>query len=201
MVAPTPSSALFSFAPKLETGCSKLRAEAVNMEAAANGMAVSIFRPRFVVGPGRLGVLAVLFGWIRRNLPIVIPGNGTNPYMMVGVNDLSSACLLAVQKKATGIYNIGTEPTPSLGEIIEAVKLHAGSTSQIIPLPAGLLKGGFRALNKLGLSPLWPEQYEIADLHYLLDLSKIERELAWRAETPVIDLNIQAYDAYALRTA
>ncbi len=39
--------------------------------------------------------------------------------------------------------------------------------------------GGFRLLNFFKLSPLWLEQYEIADLNYVLDLSKIKNKLDW----------------------
>jgi dTDP-glucose 4,6-dehydratase len=182
--------------PKGPYGQSKLVAEAVHLEAQSESLAVSVFRPRFIVGAGRFGVLAVLFSWIRRNWPIIIPGNGKNRYMMVGVDDLSRACILALQQRARGVFNIGTEPTPTMGEIIEAVKRHARSRSRILPVPNVLLKNTFRAMNVVGLSPLWPEQYEIADLRYILDLSRVRNELGWRPTTQVLDMNIKAYDAW-----
>ena len=177
-------------------GKSKILAEKICLEADSEDLAVCIFRPRFIVGRGRFGVLAVLFSWIRKNWPIIILGNGKNTYMMVGVDDLSRACLLAIEKKAKGIFNIGTEPTPSMGEIIDSVIKHSGSHSRIIPTPTKLLKLGFRILNFLKLSPLWPEQYEIADLNYILDLSKIKNKLGWTPQTSVIDMNVKAYDSY-----
>ena len=177
-------------------GRSKILAEQTCLQADPNKLAVSIFRPRFIVGPGRFGVLGVLFNWIKNNRPIVILGNGKNSYMMVGVDDLSRACLLAIEKHTQGRFNIGTEPTPTMGEIIQAVVEHAGSRSRIIPTPTKILKSCFRFLNLFKLSPLWPEQYEIADLNYTLDLSKIKNELGWQPQTSVIDMNIQAYDSY-----
>lgn len=177
-------------------GISKILAEQTLREVDSNSLAVCIFRPRFIVGPGRFGVLAVLFGWIKNNKSIVILGNGKNTYMMVGVDDLARACLMAIDKRARGIYNIGTEPTPTMGEIIESVVKHAGSRSRIIPTPTKILKNIFRFLNLFKLSPLWPEQYEIADLNYILDLSKIKNELGWKPQTSVIDMNIQAYDSF-----
>ena len=177
-------------------GKSKILAEKTCLAADPDKIAVCVFRPRFIVGPGRFGVLGVLFGWIKNNRPIIILGNGKNAYMMVGVDDLSRACLMAVEKRARGIFNIGTEPTPTMGEIIQALVEHAGSKSRIIPTPTKLIKNTFRFLNMFKLSPLWPEQYEIADLEYRLDLSKIKRELGWQPQTSVIDMNIQAYDSY-----
>jgi len=177
-------------------GRSKILAEQACLEADSDNLAVCIFRPRFIVGQGRFGVLAVLFSWIKNNRPIIILGNGKNSYMMVGVDDLSRACLMAVEKRARGIFNIGTEPTPTMGEIIQTVIDHAGSRSRIIPVPTKILKFSFRFLNLLKLSPLWPEQYKIADLNIIHDLSKIKNELNWYPQTNVIDMNIQAYDAY-----
>jgi nucleoside-diphosphate-sugar epimerase len=64
-----------------------MRAEALIRAASAEGIDATIFRPRLITGPGRLGILERLFRLIRAGLPVPLIGGGNNRYQMVSVQD------------------------------------------------------------------------------------------------------------------
>jgi dTDP-glucose 4,6-dehydratase len=55
-------------------------------------MNISMFRPRLIIGPGRLGILEKLFKLIDMNLPVPMIGSGKNPYQFISVFDCAEAC-------------------------------------------------------------------------------------------------------------
>ena len=59
-------------------GQSKKVCEEICREYRQKGMNITIFRPRMINGPGRLGILVKLFKLIDMNLPIPTIGNGKN---------------------------------------------------------------------------------------------------------------------------
>ncbi|MBT8132531.1 MAG: NAD(P)-dependent oxidoreductase, partial [Gammaproteobacteria bacterium] len=61
------------------------------IEKRQEGLNVSIFRPRLIIGPGRLGILTNLFKLIRKNLPVPLIGSGNNRYQMISVFDCAEA--------------------------------------------------------------------------------------------------------------
>src|SRR5262249_38057641 len=80
-VTPVPPS--HSLEPLGPYGASKLAAERLIKQAGKEGIGATIFRPRLITGPGRLGIFSKLFGLIRRDLPVPLVGNGTNRYQMI----------------------------------------------------------------------------------------------------------------------
>lgn len=78
-------------------GRSKKRSEEVCRQFRQEGMAITIMRPRLIIGPGRLGILEKLFTLIWRSLPVPLIGSGHNRYQMVSVHDCVSAAILAVK--------------------------------------------------------------------------------------------------------
>ena len=58
-------------------------------------MNISLFRPRLIIGPGRLGILEKLFKLIDWNLPVPMIGSGRNPYQFISVFDCAEAARLA----------------------------------------------------------------------------------------------------------
>ncbi|MFY8100571.1 MAG: NAD-dependent epimerase/dehydratase family protein, partial [Allorhizobium sp.] len=77
--------------PLGEYGLSKLKTEELAIEWRKRGMNISLFRPRLIIGPGRLGILAKLFKLIDNNLPVPMIGSGKNPYQFISVFDCASA--------------------------------------------------------------------------------------------------------------
>ena len=64
--------------PLGEYGESKLATERLAEEYRAKGFRIPIFRPRLIIGPGRLGILVKLFRLIDMNLPVPMIGGGNN---------------------------------------------------------------------------------------------------------------------------
>ena len=55
-------------------GLSKLASEMLCVEYRAHGLDITIFRPRLIIGPGRLGILEKLFRLVDLNLPVPMIG-------------------------------------------------------------------------------------------------------------------------------
>ena len=190
----TPSHPLRPLGPY---GTSKMRAEELIRAARDQGIAATIFRPRLITGPGRLGILERLFRLIRGGLPVPLIGAGNNRYQMVSVQDCVSAALRAVDRGCPpGPFNLGSASPPTIRVLLEAVIKHANSRSVLIPVPAKALKATLAGLDFAGLTLLYPEQFGIADLDILLDTSATLAELGWKPATGDIAAMKAAYDAF-----
>tara|TARA_R110002020_G_scaffold316899_2_gene532246 strand:- start:11114 stop:12079 length:966 start_codon:yes stop_codon:yes gene_type:complete len=177
-------------------GRSKKEAEKVLRETP--DLKATIFRPRLITGPGRLGILGKLFTFIKLGLPVPLIGSGANRYQMVGVQDCANAALLAAQADCpAGPFNLGSETPPTTKELMQGVIDHAGSRSILIPVPATLLKPVLATLDFVGLTLLYPEQFGIADMDILLDTSTTRKELGWAPMREDIDMMNAAYSAFA----
>jgi len=180
-------------------GRSKMEAEAILHSA--DGISATIFRPRLITGPGRLGILGKLFSLIKLGLPVPMIGSGGNRYQMVGVEDCANAALLAAQAGCPpGPFNLGSESPPTTKELLRGIIRHAGSRSFLIPVPAFLLKPVLATLDKLGLTLLYPEQFGIADMDILLDTTSTRDVLGWSPMREDVDMMIAAYEAFAKAT-
>lgn len=182
-------------------GESKRAGEMLCEQARSAGLAATILRPRLIVGPGRLGVLRRLFDRIRRGLPVPVIGDGLNRYQMVAVDDVVSACLLAVERQIEGTFNIGSENPPRVRDLLDGVCRRVGSASRLLHLPRAAARAALEALNLLRLAPLAPEQYRIADVDYVLDTSAARRILGWRPRLADLDMLVAAYETYVASAA
>lgn len=175
-------------------GASKKEAE--KLLRFAPGLTPSIFRPRLITGPGRLGVLGKLFRLIKSGLPVPMIGSGNNRYQMVGVEDCARAALLAVKAECPpGPFNLGSKEPPTTRHLLQGIIDHARSRSILIPTSSAILKLVLGALDRVGATLLYPEQFEIADLDIILDTSETSKVLGWRPEMDDISMMIEAYDA------
>jgi nucleoside-diphosphate-sugar epimerase len=177
-------------------GKSKLMAEEVCRRYIKKGENVSILRPRFIVGPGRLGLLTILFGWIADGKNIYSIGSGENKFQMIGANDLVSACMLAEKSGRSGVYNIGADNVPTVRELLCALTKHAKTGSKVRGINATLAVGALRILDFLKISPLGTEHYLIADKNYVLDTHKAKSDLGWAPKEDQIEAMIESYDWY-----
>lgn len=179
-------------------GRSKVAAEDIIARSVAAGdVSCTIFRPRLILGPGRLGILEVLFRLIERGRPVPLIGRGTNRFQFVSVADCARASLGAADHGCpNGVYNLGSENSPLVIDLMTDFLKATGSRSRIIKTPATLVKGLLRTLNLLKLSPMDPEQYEIADLDVSLDTTAVTRDLGWRPRHQDLDLLLAAYRSW-----
>ncbi len=178
-------------------GESKLASEKLCESYREQGMNITIFRPRMIIGTGRLGILENLFRLVDANLPVPLIGNGTNFYQFISVHDCVSAVLCAVEKGVpNAAYNLGAKNPPTVNKLLGDLIKEAGSKSFLLKTPAGLVKAALAVLDFVGLTLLDPEQYLIADETCVLDISKAKRELGWEPKYRDEDMLIAAYESY-----
>lgn len=179
--------------PVGDYGKSKLAGENHCRTYMTTGLDVTILRPRFIVGPGRLGLLVILFEWIRLGRKIYTIGSGRNRFQMLSVDDLVEACFLAQDRAHGETINVGAEPVPTLYDLLSDLIRHARTPSAITPIPAWLARNSLRLLSLFNLSPLGIEHYLIADKEYVLDTTKARTLLGW---TPKHDMGAALRSAY-----
>jgi dTDP-glucose 4,6-dehydratase len=182
--------------PLGDYGASKKEAEKLIKEYCDGKCLWTIFRPRLILGPGRLGVMIKLFKIIRNNKAVPVIGKGLTRYQMISVFDLANAIALALDKKATGIFNLGSDNPPPVKELLAYLIQKEKSKSKLFHLPQGLTIFGLNFLYFFRLSPLYPEQYKIASIDYILDTSKAKRELGWKSNFPDQQMMTDAYEYY-----
>jgi len=177
-------------------GRSKLASEAACEAARQSGLRVTVLRPRLIIGPGRIGILKRLFDRIRLGRCIPLIGNGRNRYQMVSVADVAAACRLAVETRAEGAFNLGSDAPIPVMDLIRDLCHRAKSSSRVQPTPAWLIHAALWKLQCVRLSPLTPEQFRIANVDYVLDTSRAKKELGWTPHDTDAEMLWQAYQSY-----
>lgn len=188
--------------PLGEYGKSKWATEQLAAEWRKQGMNISIFRPRLIIGPGRLGILEKLFKLIDANLPVPMIGSGKNPYQFISVFDCAEAARLAWKGGVPNeAYNLGSDNPPSVKKLLGDLIVHAGSKSFLLPTPAFAVKATLAAFDFVNLPIMDPEQYLIADEMCIRETGKLKSELGWKAEYNDGAMLIAAYDEYRAKKA
>jgi dTDP-glucose 4,6-dehydratase len=184
-------------APLGEYGWSKQKTEELALEWRQRGMAISLFRPRLIIGPGRLGILEKLFKLIDWNFPVPMIGSGKNPYQFISVFDCAEAARAAWKAGVPNeAYNLGSLNPPPVKKLLGDLIRHAGSKSLLIPTPGWAVKRTLDLLDAINMPIMDPEQYLIADEKCVLDVSKAERQLGWVPKYRDEDMLIAAYSEY-----
>jgi len=182
-------------------GASKKQCENICQEYRKKGMKITIFRPRMINGPGRLGILKKLFFCIKKNLPVPTIGNGKNHYQMISVFDCVSAVICAIEKDFPNKeYNLGSLLSPDITTLLKKTILEAKSRSPVIHLPGTMTKMILSFFDKIGFTIMYPEQYVIADLEYVLDIAETEKDLSWKPRYNDCDMLIEAYRNFSKNT-
>lgn len=184
-------------APLGPYGEAKYQTELLCEKYREQGFNIPIFRPRLIIGPGRLGILEKLFKLIDKNLPVPTIGNGKNYYQFISVSDCADACICAVEAGFPNQeYNLGSLNPPTVNELLGTLIKEAGSKSILVPTPAFAVKFVLDVMDRINFPIMDPEQYLIADETCVLDVSKGERELNWVPKDGDIDMLLAAYHDY-----
>jgi len=182
-------------------GRSKLVGEQLCREAGARGLDVTMLRPMSLFGPHMTGVFPLLFEWVRTGRPVYLLGSGTNRVQMTSAWDVADACIRAATapRSRGAILNVGAAPerVPTVREQVRALIAHAGSRSPVVCIPAAVLRTAARALNVVGLSPIVPEHYLLADTTFILDIGAARDVLGWEPAYDNVAMMNAAYDWYA----
>ena len=184
-------------------GRSKIEAEARCLEFASQGGDVTILRPMSLFGPHMSGVFLILFDWVHRGKNVYLLGAGRNVVQMVSAADVADACMLAaaVPGARGAVLNLGAAVTTTVRQQVEALIAHARSRSRIVPIPSLLLRAAARGLGIVGLSPIVPEHYLLADSTFILDTTRARTVLGWVPKLDNVALMTDAYDWYVANAA
>lgn len=177
-------------------GLSKLKGEqAVQAELLGCQTALTIIRPRTILGTERGGIFDLFFSWISKDEPIYTIGPGENIFQFVHVDDLMDAIDLVTDKSAPGSYNVGTDDYASLNEAFKRLISHAKSKSRIVHLPTRPTIFALAAMEKLGFSPLAPWHYKTFHLPFHFEIDNLT-SLGWSPKYSNDRLLAAAYDSF-----
>lgn len=182
-------------APVESYGRSKLAAE--HLLAEYSDLNVVTLRCPTIIDSGRLGLLAILFEFIRDGKKVWVVGNGSNCYQFVYAQDLATACILAMRYESSGTFHLGSDNVRPLREIYQSVIDAAGSHSRVAPLPKGLTIAALKFAHRLKISPLGPYHYRMIAEDFAFDTTKIRETLGWRPTLSNEEMLVRAYDYYA----
>jgi nucleoside-diphosphate-sugar epimerase len=163
-------------------GQAKINAEVACLEQRAKGLVCPIIRPKSFIGPERLGVFALLYDWALDGHGFPMIGSGKNRYQFLDVADLCEAIHLCMTKEPSitnDTFNIGAKEFTTMGEDYQAVLDAAGKGKRVVPFPAAPAIVGLRALEKLGISPLYKWVYETASTDSFVSIEKAEKILGY----------------------
>jgi nucleoside-diphosphate-sugar epimerase len=183
-------------APAEIYGESKLAAETL-LKQFENGMDVVILRCPTIIDSGRLGLLAILFEFIRENKTIWVVGSGGNHYQFIYAGDLAQACVQSLDYSGSSIFHVGSDNVPSLRECYETVIREAGSRSRVRSLPRGPALAAMRIAHSLHVSPLGPYHYRMIAEDFVFDTSRIQQAIGWRPTVTNSEMLTMAYRYYA----
>nr|MDT0656795.1 NAD-dependent epimerase/dehydratase family protein [Micromonospora sp. DSM 115978] len=139
-------------------GRAKAAAEQVCERFRADGLCVPILRPKTFLGPGRMGLFAMLFEWAEegRNFPVL--GRGDVRIQMCAVADLVdcvAAALTADPALTNDTFNVAATRFGTLREDFQAVLDAAGHGRRVVSVPVRPAVAALKLLRRTGLSPVY----------------------------------------------
>ncbi|WP_214107648.1 NAD-dependent epimerase/dehydratase family protein [Acrocarpospora catenulata] len=193
-LVPTPEDHLRE--PYDAYGRAKTAAEEIAEKFRADGLCVPIIRPKTFLGPGRMGLFAMLFEWAEQGHGFPLLGKGGARIQMLAIEDLVAAieCVLAAPESVAGdTYNIAAAEFGTLREDFQAVLDAAGHGKRLRSLPARPALGVLRLLGRTGLSPVYDRLlYKLlADSYVSID--KARERLGFQPQLSNRDAILAAY--------
>ncbi len=156
----------------------------------------TVLRSPTIMGEGRLGLMSILFDFIREGRRVWVVGTGENRYQFVAARDLADACVLALSHEGSAVYNVGSDNVRPLREVYEHVISQAGTGARVASLPQGPTLAAMGLAGFLGLSPLGPYHRRMIAEDFTFDTSKIKAALGWQPTLANEDMLAEAYKAY-----
>ncbi len=176
-------------------GQSKWEGERILQEYRDAFHAISIRCPT-IIDSGRLGLLSILFEFIREGRRVWVVGGGRNKYQFIYAQDLADACLRAMDHDASDTFNIGSDNVQTLHDVFNYVVQKSGSHSRISSLPRGATLLGMRLAYHAGISPLGPYHYKMIAEDFVFDTDRIKQRLGWRPTLTNGEMLYRAYRYY-----
>lgn len=157
---------------------------------------VVVLRTPTIVDAGRLGLLAILFDFIREGRKVWVVGKGDNRYQFVYAPDLADACVRALDAPGSRLYNVGSDQVKTLAEVYQYVIDQAGTGARVASLPKAPTLAAMRLAGALKISPLGPYHWRMIAENFTFDTSRITEELGWRPTLTNEEMLAEAYKSY-----
>ena len=151
------------------------------------GIPFTSFRPTYIYGPGNYNPIERwFFDRIVNDRPVPLPGDGSTITQLGHVDDLAEAMArcIDVEASANRIYNCSGKRGITFLGLIRAAASACGRAPETIEL---------RNFDPHGLDPKARKAFPLRLNHFLTDITRVERELAWQ---PSFDLNAGLADSY-----
>jgi nucleoside-diphosphate-sugar epimerase len=153
----------------------------------AEGIAFTSFRPTYIVGPGNYNpVESWFFDRIVHGRPVPLPGDGSTITQLGHVSDLAAAMArcIEVDAAANRIYNCTGRPGITFRGLVHAAARAAGQDPASVEI---------RSFDPAGLDKKARKAFPLRLAHFLTDITRVRRELAWE---PAFDLEATLADSF-----
>lgn len=181
-------------APIEAYGRAKLAAERACLDAVANGLDVTIVRPRTILGHGRLGIFGILFEWIADGADVFVLGKGDNRYQFVHADDLAELCTRAGDSPGHAVFNAGTDRFGTMRESLESLCHHAATGSRVRSLPARPAAALMHAAAATHLAPFAPYHWMMYSKSLWFDIEHVREGLGWQPAWSNAEMLADSYD-------
>ena len=140
----------------------------------SEGIPFTSFRPTYIYGPGNYNpVERWFFDRITHNRPVPLPGDGSTITQLGHVDDLAEAMArcIDVEAAANRIYNCSGKQGVTFKGLIHAAAVACGRDPETVEL---------RRFDPSGLDPKARKAFPLRLNHFLTDITRVDRELAWQ---------------------
>jgi len=176
-------------------GRSKWEGEKI-LESFRSDLNIAILRTPTIMDEGRLGLLTILFDFIREGRKVWVVGGGRNKYQFIYARDLAEACKRCASLEGFNLMNIGADHVENFATIYGEVIRRAGTKARVASLPKAPTLLAMKLAYHLGLSPLGPYQYKMIAEDFIFDTSRIKGLLNWAPTLRNEDMLWLAYQYY-----
>ena len=145
------------------------------------------FRPTYIVGAGNYNpVESWFFDRIVHGRPVPLPGDGSMITQLGHVNDLAAAMALSlgVDAAANRTYNCSSVQGISFRGLVAAAARACGKDPETVEI---------RSFDPAGLDKKARKAFPLRMAHFLTDVTRVQRELAW---TPAYSVEAAMVDSY-----
>ena len=153
----------------------------------AEGIPFTSFRPTYIYGPGNYNPIERwFFDRIVNDQPVPLPGDGSTITQLGHVDDLAEAMArcIDVETAANRIYNCSGRQGVTFKGLILSAATACGKDPNAVDL---------RRFDPSRLDPKARKAFPLRLNHFLTDITRVERELAWQ---PQFDLAAGLKDSY-----
>ena len=153
----------------------------------SEGIAFTSFRPTYIVGPGNYNpVESWFFDRIVHGRPVPLPGDGSTITQLGHVDDLAAAMALCIDVEAVAnrIYNCSSVQGITFRGLVAAAARACGKDPASVEI---------RSFDPAGLDKKARKAFPLRQAHFLTDVTRVQRELAW---TPRFDVEQSLADSY-----